>query len=132
MFGWRRRPVPLGRRGEDIARRFLRRRGMRVLARNYRCPAGEADLIVLDPATRAELGAETLAFVEVKTRASDAHVAPASAVDTAKRRHLRRIAAHYLAARPAARRYALRFDIVSIVAPPDGEPRIDYLPGAFQ
>ena len=129
-FG-RRDPTPLGPRGEKLARRMLRRVGMKILAANYRCPAGEADLIALDRSTRRQFGAETLVFVEVKTRSSDRYTDPASAVDADKQRHLEKIADHYLATHDAAD-LNVRFDIVSIVIPPDGTaPRIRHIPDAF-
>jgi len=120
----------LGPRGERLARRFLRRGGMKVLAANCRCPAGEVDLIVLDLSTKAARGAETVCFVEVKTRSSDHFTDPASAVDAAKRRRLRKAARHYLSRRDCSG-YATRFDIVSIVIRPGEKPRIRHLPGAF-
>jgi len=121
----------LGRRGEKLARRILKKHGLKILAANYRCPAGEADLIALDPSTRKEYGAETIAFVEVKTRRSDRYTDPASAVDAAKRRRLRKIADCYLNSREAEG-YAVRFDVVSIVLQPGAEPKVRYIPNAFQ
>ena len=50
----------LGAAGEKAAAKYLRRRGYRIVARNYRCRGGEIDLIALD--------ADTIVFVEVKTR----------------------------------------------------------------
>ena len=128
-FG-RRRRRGVGQRGETLARRFLRRRGLKILAANYRCGAGEIDLIALDRGTRRETGAETLVFVEVKTRRQDRYVAPAAAVDAAKQRRIRRAAEHYLA-RHEASDLAVRFDVVSIVLPDGEPPRIDHLPDAF-
>ncbi len=66
----------LGRRGEKLAARLLKQKGLKILARNYRCPIGEVDLIALDPATQRQIGAETLVIVEVKTRSSEAYVVP--------------------------------------------------------
>ena len=66
----------LGRRGEKLAAKALKRAGMKILARNYRCPAGEADLIALDRSTRRQSGAETIVFAEVKTRSSDTYTDP--------------------------------------------------------
>ena len=120
----------LGRQGERLARKLLRKRGMKVLAHNYRCPAGEADLIALDTSTRKELGAQTIAFVEVKTRRSDRHTPPESAVNTDKRRRMKRVADYYLRSRKATN-YAIRFDIVAIVIREGREPEIRYIPGAF-
>jgi putative endonuclease len=120
----------LGRRGEKLAREVLRKQGLQILARNYRCPAGEADLIALDPSTRKECGAETIAFVEVKTRASDRYTPPEAAVNQDKRRRMRRVADYYLASRKAED-FAVRFDIVSIVIRPGQEPEVRHIPGAF-
>lgn len=120
----------LGRRGEDIARRFLKRQGLKILARNYRCQAGEVDLIALDRSTRRELGAETVAFVEVKTRSSDRYTDPEYAVDTRKRGRLLKVARHYLARHDAAD-LNVRFDVLAIVVPPSEKPRVKYIPNAF-
>ncbi|MFP4055113.1 MAG: YraN family protein [Phycisphaerae bacterium] len=121
----------LGTRGEKLARRHLKRRGMKILASNYRARGGEVDIIALDPTTRAETSAETIVFVEVKTRTSDRYTDPASAVDNDKRRRLRKAAGQYLASRPTDG-YATRYDIVSIVIPPGQNPRINHMPGAFR
>jgi putative endonuclease len=120
----------LGRRGERLARRRLRRSGLKILATNYRCPVGEVDLIALDASTRKAIAAETLVFVEVKTRTSDTYTAPAGAVDAEKRRRIRRIADYYLASRDTSG-YAVRFDIVSIVIPDGEKPRVTHIPDAF-
>jgi len=119
----------LGPRGEELAVRWLRRRGYKILARNYRCPSGEADVIALDAAGRGGAG-PTIVFVEVKTRSSDAYVDPASAIDQRKRRQLTRVARHYLTDHDAGDS-AVRFDAFSIVIPPSGKPRIRHIPEAF-
>ena len=124
------RRAALGARGEALARRFLRRRGLKILAENYRCPAGEVDLIALDRATRAELGAETIAFVEVKTRRSDQYAEPQAAVTARKRRQIERAARYYLDTHEAAE-FNARFDVVSIVLGDGQKPRIDHVPDAF-
>jgi len=77
----------LGRRGERIAARHLKRRGYRVLARNARVSTGEADLVCEAP------DRSTIVVVEVKTRrrgqseSSDA-IRPESSITNAKRRKL--------------------------------------------
>jgi putative endonuclease len=97
-----------GRRAEDLAHRFLRRRGMLIVARNYRPPSGggEIDLIGWD--------GDRLAFVEVKSRASDEFEAPERAVDEEKQRFLERAARDY-ARRAGVEWNCVRFDIVSVV-----------------
>jgi len=111
-----------GRIGEDLAHRFLRGRGCTVVARNYRTlsGSGEIDLVVWDGGK--------IAFVEVKTRASEEFGLPESAVDAEKRGRVER------AARDYARRAEIpwpdtRFDIVSIVL--ERPPRIEWLRDAF-
>jgi len=127
------KPAPaesLGRHGEKLAAKFLRRLKYKPLATNYRCPAGEADLIVLDTSTRRQSGRETIVFVEVKTRRDTTNVSPESAVNAAKRRQLRRVARYYLTTRDT-RDFDHRFDIIAILTPP-GEPlRITHIKNAF-
>ncbi len=102
---WRRR-LPLGRRGEQIAARHLRRCGYRILERNFRAAGAEIDLVAADRGT--------FVFVEVKTRSSAAFGAPAEAVDARKAARIHRAAAIYLRRVHAAERPA-RFDVVAIV-----------------
>jgi len=130
-FGRSRQDLDLGRRGEQLARRFLKHKGLRPLAENYRCPAGEADLIALDRTTGRSLGAETLVFVEVKTRVSDRHTGPESAVNADKKRRLKKVANYYLAQRDTEG-FLVRFDIVAIVIAPGREPRIRHIEDAFR
>jgi len=103
---------------------------MKVLARNYRCPVGEADIIVLDKNTRHEQGGETIAFVEVKTRSSDRYTNPQAAVNADKRRRMRKIADYYLAMRNTDG-FNVRFDIVAVVLTKETAPKITYIQDAF-
>jgi len=119
-----------GARGEKLAQRFLKRRGMKILARNYRCPAGEIDLIALDPASRREFGTETIVFVEVKTRSSDEYADPQSAITAEKKRRLRKAADYYLQNRRLGD-YVTRFDVIAIVQGDGEKPRIEHFPDAF-
>ena len=112
-----------GRRGEDLAHRFLRKQGYTIVARNYRLASGdaEADLIARD--------GEDLVIVEVKTRATDEYGPPEQAVKPEKRRHLIRVAREY--ARKTNTPWGhMRFDIVSIVL--REPPEITLLRAAFR
>ena len=111
-----------GRRAEDLAHRFLRRRGMIIVARNYRPPSGggELDLIGWD--------GDMLAIVEVKSRASNDFGPPENAVDEEKRRFLERAARDY-STRAAVDWDRVRFDIVSVVF--SDPPRLAFFPDAF-
>lgn len=103
----------LGERGEDLAERFLRGSGYRILARNYRCPRGEIDLIARD--------GEIIVFVEIKGRSSGRFGSPLDAITPVKRRRLAMTAQHYLAA-CSLTRARTRFDVVGIRwAEGDGE-----------
>ena len=107
----------LGKRGEKRAEQFLIDQGYRLLARNYRTPFGEADLIVSN-------GEETV-FVEVKTRSSSAFGTPREAVDHHKQERYRKIALYYGSqthAEPNA-----RFDVIEVYE--SGE--IEHYPAAF-
>lgn len=116
------RAQAMGRRGEDLAHRYLEGHGLRVVARNYRAPggAGEIDLVARD--------GETIVFVEVKSRATDEFGSPDRAVGPDKERHLLRAALDYVH-RAEADWETVRFDIVNVVfaSPPAIEHRRDVL-----
>jgi putative endonuclease len=96
----------IGRQGEDRAAARYRAAGYAVLARNWRCAAGEIDLVCAR--------GDTLVVCEVKARSRDAHGHPVEAVTPAKQRRLRRLAATWLRGQ-AARWAIVRFDVVSVL-----------------
>lgn len=112
-----------GRRGEDLAHRFLRRKGLTIVARNFRprSARGEVDLVAWDGGT--------LVFVEVKARASTDFGTPDRAVGLEKERDLRRAAADYLR-RGGAGWEKARFDIVNVIL--SNPPEIHWIKDAFQ
>lgn len=125
-----RSPKSLGQRGEDLAARRLRSGGLKILARNYRCPAGEADIIALQkPATQAD-GDGTIVFVEVKTRAGEQAVLAESAVDARKRRQVANVARYYLS-HHAGGQFSARFDVVAVIVPRQGKPEVRHTQDAF-
>lgn len=96
----------MGRRGEEIAARHLRRIGYKILYRNFRAPkGGEVDLVCRD--------GDTLVFVEVKTRSSEAFGAPAEAVTSSKQQLIARGAQAWLKLLGHPDIY-YRFDIVEV------------------
>ena len=101
---WRKR-VPLGRRGEQIAARYLRRSGYLIIARNYRAAGAEIDLIAIED--------KTVVFVEVKARAGTDLGRPEEAVDERKQERIRRAAQVY-ATRHRVLEVPMRFDVVAI------------------
>jgi len=114
--------LALGRRGEDLAHRYLRREGYLIVARNYRLAAGdaEADLIAWE--------GEHLVFIEVKSRGSEEHSLPERAIGEEKRTHLRRVAREY-ARRTSTPWERVRFDVVTVVF--DRPPRLQLFRNAF-
>jgi putative endonuclease len=99
--------LPLGRRGERAAERYLKRIGYRIVRRNFRAAGAEIDLVAMD--------GETLVFVEVKTRRGTGAGAPEEAVDARKQLRMRR-AAEAFALQYRVGETEMRFDIVAIDA----------------
>lgn len=100
------RKLPLGKRGELAAARFLERKGYEILETNWTCVAGEADIIALED--------DSLCFVEVKTRSNAEKGFPSEAVDAKKRERYERIAACYLTTYEGCD-MRVRFDVISIL-----------------
>ncbi len=98
--------VGQGARAEQTAAAFLRGRGLRLLARNYRAPGGEIDLIAEE--------AGTLVFVEVRLRSGTRHGGALESIDRPKRRRIVLAARHYLAQRRGAEP-PCRFDVVLLM-----------------
>jgi putative endonuclease len=96
---------PIGSRGEELAANVYRRRGYRVVARNWRCRLGELDLVV-------ERGG-VLVFCEVKSRRESVFGGGFEAVTGRKRAKLRSVAEAFLQA-TGSRPQAIRFDVASV------------------
>ena len=96
----------LGRQAEDAAFRYLRDRGLRPVARNFRRRGGEIDIIMIDE--------NILVFIEVRYRRSATFAAPGLTVDGRKQRKLVRTAALFAAANRHLARQEMRFDVVAI------------------
>lgn len=108
-----------GRIGEAQAENFLKKAGLKIIARNVRVGYDELDLI-------ARQG-DALIFVEVKTRASEEFGRPASAVNLAKRKKLSRAAMHFLKKHKLRPPY-IRFDVVEVIG---DKPEIRHIQNAF-
>ncbi len=100
-------PHDLGRQGEITAASCLIEKGYRILHRNYRYRRNEIDIIALDR--------QTLCFIEVKTRSSEAKGHPLEAVTPEKQKEIIRAASAYLAALPGTEPDC-RFDVIAIIA----------------
>ncbi len=114
----------LGDNGEKAAARFLKGKGYRILARQYRNQFGEIDLIAMDR--------KQIVFVEVKTRTSTNSGQPFEAVDRRKQQKLTNLALAWLKKHKRLE-HSGRFDIVSVVWPKDSkQPDIQHFENAFE
>lgn len=109
--------MALGGWGEDIAERYLKKKGYLIVERNFRCKLGEIDIIALD-------GAE-LVFIEVKTRRNQKFGLPCEAVNITKIRHLKRTAAYYMILSSAEHKDA-RLDVIEILME-DGQAYLHHI-----
>lgn len=117
-----RRRKEAGRVAEEAALEHLLANGLRLVARNYRCRAGEIDLAMLD--------GKTLVLVEVRYRSSDRFGGAVASVTWRKQQRLARAAEHLLLRRADLRRYPARFDVVAI-SPAAAGMQIDWIRHAF-
>lgn len=106
-----------GREAEALAAAFLESRGLHIVSRNYRSRFGEIDIIARD--------GDTLVFVEVRERKSNAYGGAAASITTDKQKKITRTALAYLGSTGTPP--ACRFDAVLIA----GQGRIEWLRDAF-
>lgn len=113
-----------GRAAEDQTLGMLRRAGLTLLARNYRCPQGELDLVMRD--------GDALAVIEVRYRRESGYGKAADTVDARKQAKLLRATQHYLQQNPPLRLLPARFDVVAITEDGDGAPQVEWIKDAFR
>jgi putative endonuclease len=113
----------LGAAGEAEAEKALARAGLTILARRFRCRAGEIDLVALD--------GRVVVFVEVKTRRGTGYGRPAEAVTARKRGHMVHAARVFLA-RLGPPSPPCRFDVVEVLPGADGTLRARHIRDAFR
>jgi putative endonuclease len=112
----------VGAYGERVAAQHLADQGLVILYRNWRCSAGEVDLVLRD--------GDDIVFCEVKTRRGTAFGTPAEAISHRKVRKLRELAAHWLAETGLHPR-DVRFDVVEVFPQPSGPTRVAHIRAAF-
>ncbi len=94
-----------GKEGEDLAVKYLKRAGFRIVERNFRCRQGEIDIIAKD--------GNTLVFLEVKTRTSASYGNPEAAVDHAKQKKISLVSLQYLQSKNIVD-FPVRYDVVAV------------------
>jgi len=116
-------PNQLGPQGEEIAAQYLQKQGYQIIERNFRAKPGEIDIIARD--------ADTLCFVEVKTRKGLDFGEGLEAIATLKKRKLCQTALLYLTQTKQTEVKA-RFDVVSILLRDADRPEIEIIKNAFE
>lgn len=114
--------LTLGARGEEIAVAFLKGQRFTIVERNFRCKAGEVDIIARD--------GKTFVFVEVKARRTEAYGPPQLALTPFKQRQISKAALTWLAKKKLQDASA-RFDVVAIVLRAHEVPQIEHIRNAF-
>lgn len=113
----------LGRRGEELAVGFLKKRGYKIIERNYRCRRGEIDIVAQDK--------KEIVFIEVKTRRSLRYGLPEEAISFYKREHIIKVGLIYLQQHRLEEVNA-RFDVVSISMEGEKVKEIRLIKNAFE
>jgi putative endonuclease len=119
----------LGRYGEDLAARWLTEAGMAVLERNWRCRAGEIDIVARDGGA-----AGALVVCEVKTRRASGYQHPMAGLTSRQAQRLRGLAQRWLSERWLAAQGAppaggVRIDLVGVLLPERGAPVVEHAKG---
>lgn len=113
--------LDLGKLGEELALKKVKRLGYKCIARNYRCALGEIDLIAKD--------GDCLVFIEIKTRRGRSLGSIKEVIDKRKKRQLSKVALAYL----KSNNYCdvkSRFDVVAISLN-QGKEQIEVIQNAF-
>ncbi|MFY9402299.1 MAG: YraN family protein [Candidatus Omnitrophota bacterium] len=97
--------LSLGKSGEDLAVRFIKGKGYKIIARRYKVKFGEIDIVALDK--------DTLCFIEVKSRRSSRFGLAKEAVSSLKQRRISKVALNFLKENSLLNKRA-RFDVVSV------------------
>ncbi len=112
-----------GRRGEELARAFLKKRGFSIVETNYRCPEGEIDIICRD--------GDCLVFAEVRTKTSREFGSPEESITQGKKKRMLAAAYHYWQAHNNSPEW-WRIDLVAIELDKEGKvSRIELIENAL-
>jgi putative endonuclease len=111
-----------GDQGEADALRHLQAAGLKLITRNYRCPGGELDLVMLDQ--------QTLVFVEVRFRRDRNFGGALASINTRKQQRLLLAAQRFLQTHREYQKLRGRFDVVSLEGDA-GAPKLQWIKDAF-
>jgi putative endonuclease len=116
--------VMRGCAAEQLAAQYLQAQGVRIVARNLRCRAGEIDLVALD--------GSVLAIVEVRQRACSDFGGAGGSITWRKRRKIIRATRYFWQLRQHWRGLAMRFDVLAVEGLPGGAHRVVWIKDAFR
>lgn len=124
MQPWRlKQKQSIGSIAEALAERYLKKNGLKLIARNYRCKSGEIDLIMRDH--------DTIVFIEVRLRSNPDYASALESVTAAKQQRIIKAASHYLLSHPDFASEPCRFDVVAIDKTDRGN-QINWIKHAFE
>lgn len=115
--------IALGKKGEETAVKYLKKKRYRIIERNFRCRQGEIDIIALHQ--------RSTVFIEVKTRTDDSFGLPQEAVDYRKQKQIIRCARNYIKYKRLPEEGRFRFDVVGVDVC-GKKPVVTLIPDAFQ
>ena len=115
----------LGNSGEEIAKKYLEKKGLNYITKNYRFHKKEIDLIFEDRKDNI------LIFIEVKTRRSKTYGNPEDSISALKRRNFKTAVNGFILENPAYRNFSLRIDTIGIFIEGEKEPEINHIENSF-
>ncbi len=115
--------LQFGREGESAAIAFLKKKGYRILEKNFRSKVGEIDIIAEQ--------AGVIVFIEVKARSDHEFGHPFDALTPTKQKKIVQTAQSFLARKRIVDK-PMRFDVVALTSDPHGSWKIELLENAFQ
>ncbi len=114
----------VGAKGEKLAVKLLKRKGYKIVQRNYKCKLGEIDIIAKKDGT--------LVFAEVKTRQTKEFGPPQYAITAAKRKQISKVALFYIK-KKRLREQSCRFDVIAITFSSESrKPNVEHIENAFE
>ena len=114
--------LKLGERGERQASRYLKKRGYKIVEKDFKCKFGQIDLIAKDH--------EALCFIEVKCRSTESFGQPQDAITYTKQNRIKKISEYYMLKKKLAN-VQVRYDVVAIYEPKSGTREINLIKNAF-
>ncbi len=115
--------IKIGQEAEATAVSFLKKKGFKILYKNYRTPVGEIDIIAKEK--------DTIVFIEVKARTSTYYGLPKEAVTAKKQQQIIKTALWYLKEKQLHNKSKIRFDVIAILLT-NNKTKIEHIKEAFQ